>query len=117
MGEDTPDDELDCISDDPDAVEMGNVLLLSTAHITKSLRDWLQHESELNLDDALGRTGAASTGTGYFMEMWSQDVDAFYDGVPEELKVLVQFGRECGARFLLLDRDVNPLDRLPTYDW
>lgn len=82
---------------------------LSTAHLPEHLCQNLGGYSSIR---------AWETEYGWFM--WAPgdiDDDPDYDDVPDEVRAIWRFARAHGCHYVLLDRDAEILDGLPSWDW
>lgn len=94
---------------------------LSTAHLTEELAQWLEAECERrSLGVATeGMPSIWNLGTGFFIwipdpEFEHPDFDRVVDPV---LQRILQYARQAGADYVLLDRDADTCDVLPVFDW
>ena len=102
---------------------------LSTAHITEEDAKLLAVDADTSLAAAEGRAvvngplglaGVVNTGTGFILPVpYTNDVigrmkDFGYSG---ELLAILEMAQDEVCRRVEFDRDVEPVDHLPTFDW
>lgn len=86
-----------------------NMLEASTSNLTESTVEWLNNETLVVYPKAT---------YGFFLAVPSEeDGEGFDHEWPEDLKTLVQFARDRRCEWVMIDRDVEPLRELPTYEW
>ncbi|WMC09547.1 hypothetical protein PU634_10505 [Oceanimonas pelagia] len=95
-------------------MEQEKLVLLSTGHISEpDARRLEQLARELHMEERLWNRGY-----GFMMQ-----VELMQDAIAEcqlpltSLPWVLDYVRERGAQWLLLDRDVETIEDLPTYDW
>lgn len=94
---------------------------LSTAHLTEDLARWLEEECQRRSfgEATEGMPSVWNLGTGFFIwipdpEFDHPDFDRVVDPI---LKRILEYAREAGADYVLLDRDADTCDALPVFDW
>ena len=97
-----------------ESVEMSKsierMLVLSTAHIT-------QQTSELLAADAMGELVVyPKNGYGFFVLVPTEESQTVSD-CTEDLQACMALAKESGCQWLMLDRDAETIETLPTYDW
>lgn len=92
-----------------DGEEVHALIVLSTAHITQETAEALHCD-------------------GFDFTVWANEYgfiistrrfnpnDPTFDP-PQDLKAVIDYARQRGASYLMLDRDASTVDRLPTFDW
>ncbi len=81
------------------------MLVISTAHLAPG-------DVELLTDVA----GVYEKGEyGYFVNIPAKEHQR--DDLPQSLQDILDFGRDSQAEWVMIDRDAEIVDRLPTYDW
>lgn len=84
----------------------------STAHLTEATRRWLEERGPADVP------GTMLTGEyGWFIYANDPEVE-MCDGTgwPEDLKVVLRYATEKGARYVLFDQDGPVTDMLPNYE-
>ena len=76
---------------------------LSTAHISGKTNSWLESE---------GRPSIHQTDAGWFL--WCS---LFNEEMPRDLLTVVAYARGLGCCYVMLDRDAELIEALPTYEW
>lgn len=93
------------------ALEIAQMLTLSTAHIKEETADFLDNE-----DYAL--VVYPKSEYGWFI---LADLDSLSEEelslIPNDLMAVIQFAKENGCSWLCLDRDGSEIEQLPVYDW
>lgn len=92
-----------------ETLETPKMLVLSTAHISESTN------SMLTITDVgyWPISGGPYGDYGWFLNAGETTLKE----VPDDLKACMQFARKNGCDYLLLDRDADTTEELPTYEW
>ena len=87
-----------------------SALVLSTAHIT-------EQTSALLTSDAIDGLAVYPKGEyGFFVYVPEESSEDISD-CPKDLMACIEAAKERGCEWLMLDRDAETLEALPTYDW
>lgn len=97
-----------------DRLEKRQLLVLSTAHISKATADWLDSRDPKTDWPFCGGHYGEYGWTFYCHESNVGDDDHH---IPDDLFALMVFARGRGCDNLLLDRDGEEVEGLPTFDW
>lgn len=85
-------------------------LVLSTAHIT-------ERTSEILTSDAIDGLVAYPKGEyGFFVYVPEESSEGISD-CPKDLMACIEAAKERGCEWLMLERDAETMETLPTYDW
>jgi len=88
-------------------MEVRPFLTLSTAHVSE--------ETRLLLEDEPSRfTGGSYGPNGWFL--WCSTENFGDAPIPDDLWQVMEFARAHGCDYILLDRDGNMIDGLPTWE-
>ncbi|ADL36047.1 hypothetical protein bpr_II108 (plasmid) [Butyrivibrio proteoclasticus B316] len=92
-------------------MEINKMLSLSTAHITKETESKLSEQSiyEVNVYE--------KSEYGYFIYPNIELLDKRGWDIPEDLKKCIGLAKANNCNWIVFDRDVDPVDELPTYEW
>lgn len=99
---------------EPAQLEIRKLLVLSTSHVTKATADLL------NSTDAATEWPGCGGPYGEYGWMFYCSEENNGEGdrhIPDELFAVMQFARANGCDNVLLDRDSDPVDGLPTWEW
>lgn len=86
---------------------------LSTAHVSEETGSWLDRQTLPDL--ATYPHVHEMVGTGWFV--WADPDPSPETQVPDDLRALFTYARSQNCDYILLDRDAETLDELPTFDW
>lgn len=96
---------------DEAAKHMSSLLTVSSVHIKDSTARLLNDEvSFCNI----GLSVYSKDGFGWFIYL--EDIDEYYEDVPEDLLAVMKYAKENGADILCLDSDGYRIMELPTYE-
>ncbi|MCU5076996.1 hypothetical protein OB985_05315 [Bacillus cereus] len=91
------------------------MLEVSTAHITYETAKWLDGQVEAtkenNIDLIVYEKGEYGAFIPLYPEMFADKV------LPESLVFIIGYAMGKGCSWIMLDRDVEIIDDLPTYNW
>ncbi|WP_171778424.1 helix-turn-helix domain-containing protein [Priestia megaterium] len=92
-------------------VEICRMITLSTGHIERTTRDYLENpdRKELVVYD--------KTEYGYFIHLDSEYLEEILHNVPKDLLSVIRFAQRNNCEWLCLDCDGPFTDKLPTYEW
>jgi len=99
---------------DPEHLEIGNYLALSSSHI--SWRTTLKIDGWLTLDPSDRPVSIADTHYGWFICARPSSFGEHLE-IPDDLFNALTFARNQGCDYLILDRDASATDRLPCFEW
>lgn len=99
---------------DPERLEMGNYLALSSGHIslptTATISKWMA------LDPSDRPVSIADTHFGWLLSTLASSFGE-PSAIPDDLAKTLTFARDRGCNYLILDRDAPPTDMLPYFEW
>src|ERR1044072_4939688 len=91
------------------------MLDISTAHVSFDTSLWLEEQAELtHLNDEDRVLTVGDTGYGWF---FYSGLDLEVSDIPDDLKAVATHARALGCDYVLLDRDADEIDELPTFVW
>lgn len=96
---------------DEAAKHMSSLLTVSSAHIKDSTARILKEEVSFG---NIGISVYSKDGFGWFIYL--EDIDEYYEDVPEDLLAVMKYAKENGADILCLDSDGYRIMELPTYE-
>lgn len=92
-----------------------------TSHVSPEARDWLEEQGRIAAAAQTGQDEEPAIHIGRLVTGWffyaneeplSPDL-----GIPDDVARLMQEARKRGCEYVLLDRDAQEIDGLPTYEW
>lgn len=93
----------------------------STAHVSPAARDWLDEQGRIAAAAVTDQDEEPAIHIGRLVTGWffyaDENPSSPYLGIPDDVIRLMQEARKRGCEYVLLDRDAEPLDGLPTYEW
>lgn len=102
------------------------MLVLSTAHVTPGIAKALDRLCQPDVMNILSEfayrnlviypKGTPGTERDYGWIIYILD-DANIEEAPEVIRNCIKLAKAQGCRWLMFDRDEDPIDELPTYDW
>ena len=100
-------------------METRSFAVISTAHIQFETSRWLHQQGEVAAEhwrhpDTRPAIHVASHVYGWLI--YCDDEPANLD-CPEEIKDIMRFVKKSGHDYVLLDRDADAVDDLPTWEW
>jgi hypothetical protein len=97
-------------------LEFQKMQVASTAHVSKETADLLPRgHSDMESEDDIpswGPTFAREEGWLFYVGSLSH-----FEEAPKELFEVVLLAHQQGCQWLMLDRDGETVDNLPTFDW
>lgn len=90
---------------DPAVPTTHKMLELSTSHVTR--------ETAWVLDT--GKWCYVKGDYGWFVHV--PDPSDESEAMPDDLRWILAYAREVGCHWIMFDRDADPIDELPSYDW
>lgn len=94
---------------------------LSNQHVTEATSFWLRQQglraAQVQQDcDPFPLITMGATPYGWFI--YVPTVEKLQEAdVPTDLRSVLEYARAKGFRYLLFDRDAEPIEELPTFDW
>lgn len=96
--------------------ETFTVLALSTAHVTEEIAQRLNDEVEHSpADSPVNLVSWDPFRFGWWV--YVNDDAGMWESFPQCLQDCFALARQTGARYIQFDRDVEPIDALPIYEW
>lgn len=99
---------------EPAKLEIRKLLVLSTSHVTKATADLLNSTDAVTSWPWCGGPYGEYGWMFYCAEENNGEGDRH---IPDDLFAVMQFARANGCDNVLLDRDSEPVDGLPTWEW
>lgn len=96
-----------------DSPNIRKFLNLSTAHVTEDTAKVLDHLPGIPDHWSQWVVGTDNT---YGWWIWAGQEDGL-DDLPEDLRGCVDLAKQHDCDWILFDRDVEPIDQLPRYEW
>ncbi|MGE7726999.1 hypothetical protein [Bacillus cereus] len=91
------------------------MLEVSTVNITEATSQWLVQQAKKTEDNKMDLIVYEKGPYGVFIPIYT---DMFKDKVvPDQLVFLVGYAVGKGCYWIMIDRDAEVIDDLPTYDW
>lgn len=87
---------------------------ISTVHISLATKTILEERGDKN---PWGHCAVYEYGFCVYIPSEDMADDGFEEPVPEDLRAVWNWGRECGFGWVRLDADATIIDDLPEYDW
>lgn len=90
-------------------LEIHSMMALSTAHISLETKNQLEHE-QIN-----GLVVYQKEEFGWFVVVPDEEEEP--EHLPDDLKNLIMFAKQNECSWIMLDRDVQIISVIPTFNW
>lgn len=92
-----------------------NMLEVSTANINEDTAKWLVQQAKKTEDNKMDLIVYEKGTYGMFIPIY---IDMFKGkDIPDQLIFLIGYAVGKGCSWVMIDRDAEVIDELPTYDW
>lgn len=100
-----------------EGAEVRRMMVCSTSHVDLLDAQWLTEQAEATVDHQKAghpepKFPVGATVYGWFFRAPPSDAD-----FPEFLRGIIEAARNAGCDYVMLDRDAEELDGVPTFDW
>lgn len=97
-----------------------SILDISTGHVTLKSREWLDAQAVISTayrDEAKDEAPISTiAGFGYGWFLTANPSESALERMPEDVKAIVEYARSQRCDYVVLDRDADAVDDLPTYE-